>query len=56
MISDADPEQLLKEIIQTIESYATNSDRLLEQNKLPSDIKITDEQQKKHNKIKNWKL
>ena len=53
IINNSNPENLLKETIETIERYAINSSKLLEQNKKPSDIKITDEQQKKHNKIKN---
>ena len=53
IINNSDPEILLKETIEIIESYAINSSKLLEQNKKPSDIKITDEQLNEHNKIKN---
>ena len=51
--NNSNPENLLKETIETIERYAINSSKLLEQNKKPSDIKITDEQLNEHNKIKN---
>ena len=55
MINNVDPEELLKETIKTIESYTINSAYLLQLNKLPSDINITDDQLNEHNKIKNCK-
>jgi hypothetical protein len=51
IINNPDPEQLLKQTIQSIETYTFKSHKLLQQNKLPSDIKISDEQLEEHNKI-----
>ena len=51
IINNPDPEQLLKQTIQSIETYMFKSHKLLQQNKLPSDIKITNEQLQEHNKI-----
>ena len=55
IINNPNPEELLKQTIQSIESYTFKSYKLLQQNKLPSDIKIIDEQLKEHYKIKNCK-
>ena len=49
IINNSDHENLLKVTIETIERYAINSSKLLEQNKKPSYIKITDEQLNEHN-------
>ena len=51
IINNPDPEPLLKQTIQSIETYTFKSYKLLQQNKLPSDIKITNEQLQEHNKI-----